>query len=138
MTEPTKRAAGSTTTGRSHNRKPSTSPTGTSRAGRRETPRRRYHEPSTVERFRTPIIALAVIAVVVAVGAFVFTSASSATYACSTVDTVQPPDRTFGVWPQTCDPRSRVRPVTRVWVKIRAPPSRAPSAKAYVKRDGSR
>ena len=91
MTEPTKRAAGSTTTGRSHNRKPSTSPTGTSRAGRRETPRRRYHEPSTVERFRTPIIALAVIAVVVAVGAFVFTSASSATYACSTVDTVQPP-----------------------------------------------
>ena len=92
MTEPTKRPAGSSsTTGRSSSRKSSTSPTGTSRAGRRETPRRRYDEPSTFERFRTPILAVAVIAVVIVVGAFVFTSASSAAYACSTVDTVQAP-----------------------------------------------
>ena len=34
-----------------------TSPTGTARAGRRETPRRRYDEPSFLERFRTPILA---------------------------------------------------------------------------------
>jgi hypothetical protein len=92
LTEPTKRPAGSSSTsGRSSSRKSSTSPTGTSRAGRRETPRRRYDEPSTLERFRTPIIAVAAVAVVVAVGAFVFTSASSAAYTCSTVDTVQAP-----------------------------------------------
>ncbi len=92
MSEPTKRPTGSSaTTGRSSSRKTSTSPTGTRRAGRRETPRRRYDEPSTFERFRTPIIAVAVIAVVVVVGAFVFTSASSASYACTSVDTVQTP-----------------------------------------------
>jgi hypothetical protein len=92
LTEPTKRPAGSSSTsGRSSSRKSSTSPTGTSRVGRRETPRRRYDEPSTLERFRTPLIAVAVIAAVVAVGAFVFTSASAASYTCSTVDTVQTP-----------------------------------------------
>ena len=92
MTEPTKRPAGSSSSsGRSSSRKSSTSPSGTSRAGRRETTRRRYDEPSTFERFRTPIIAVAVIAVLVVVGAFVFTSASSPAYACTTVDTVQEP-----------------------------------------------
>lgn len=67
----------------------STSPTGTSRAGRRETARR--HQPQTwVERFRTPLIALAVIVVVVGVSVFVFTSAAAPAYACSSIDTVQP------------------------------------------------
>ena len=91
MTEPTKRPTGSATTGRQSSRTPSTSPTGTRRSGRRETARRRYDEPSTFERFRTPIIAVAVVAVVVAVSAFVFTSASQPAYACTTIDTVQPP-----------------------------------------------
>jgi len=90
LTEPTKPPA-SRTSGRSARRKASTSPTGSSRAGRRETPRRRYDEPSTFERFRTPIIAAAVIAVVVAVSAFVFTAASAPTYACTTIGTVQQP-----------------------------------------------
>jgi hypothetical protein len=90
LTEPTK-PTGRSTSGRASRRKSSTSPTGTSRAGRRETPRRRYDQPSTLERFRTPIIAVAVVAAVVAVAAFVFTSASSPAYACTAIDTVQPP-----------------------------------------------
>jgi len=69
--------------------RPSTSPVGTPRVGRRETARLR-RERSPLERFRTPLIALAVIVVVVGVTAFVFTSAATPTYACSTTDTVQP------------------------------------------------
>jgi hypothetical protein len=89
LTEPRKRPP-SATTGRTSNRKASTGPTGTPRAGRRETPRRRYEQQSTTQRFRTPIIVIAVVAVVLGVSAFVFTSAASPTYACSSVDTVKP------------------------------------------------
>jgi hypothetical protein len=42
------------------------------------------YQPSFAERFRTPIIIIAVIAVVAVVGGFVFTSASAKAYACST------------------------------------------------------
>jgi Protein of unknown function (DUF3105) len=68
----------------------STSPTGTTRSGRRDV-RRRHQEPtSPLQRFRTPILALVVIAVVVGVSAFVFVSAAAPAYACTTIDTVQP------------------------------------------------
>jgi hypothetical protein len=90
LTEPTKRPAASATTGKSSSRRTSTSPTGTRRAGRRETARRRYDEPTTLERFRTPIIVVVAAVAVIAVSAFVFTSASAPAYACTTVDTVQP------------------------------------------------
>jgi Protein of unknown function (DUF3105) len=70
-------------------RRPSTSPTGTRRSGRRETTRRHYEQQSALQRYRTPIIAIGVIVVAVLVGAFVFTSAASPTYACTTIDTVQ-------------------------------------------------
>lgn len=90
MTESSKRPAGSATTGKSSSRKTSTSPTGTRRSGRRETPRRRYDEPSTLERFRTPIIVVVAAVAVIAVSAFVFTSASQPAYACTSIDTVQP------------------------------------------------
>jgi hypothetical protein len=69
---------------------PSTSPTGTTRAGRRETARRRHEPQSWVDRYRTPILALAVIVVVVGVSVYVFTSAAAPAYACSSIDTVQP------------------------------------------------
>jgi hypothetical protein len=90
LTESTKRPGGGATTGKSSNRKPSTSPTGTRRSGRRETPRRRYDEPSTLERFRTPLIVIVAAIAVIAVSAFVFASASQPAYACTTIDTVQP------------------------------------------------
>ena len=80
---PTRQAAG----GR---RGTATSPAGTPRVGRRETARRRYDQPSTLQRLRTPLLALAVVAVIVGVSLFVFTSAAAPTYACTTVDTVQP------------------------------------------------
>lgn len=70
--------------------RPSTSPTGTPRSGRRQTARQRHDQQSPLDRFRTPLIALAVVAVVVGVSVFVFASATAATYACSTTDTVQP------------------------------------------------
>jgi hypothetical protein len=67
----------------------STGPTGTTRAGRRETARRRQPQ-SWTERLRTPLIALAVIVVVVGVSVYVFTSAAAPAYACSSIDSVQP------------------------------------------------
>lgn len=45
---------------------------------------------STLERLRTPLLALAVIVVVVGVLAFAFMSAAAPTYACGSIDTVQP------------------------------------------------
>lgn len=66
-------------------------PSGSPRAGRRETVRRRHDEPTLLERFRTPLLALVVAAVVVGVGLFVFTSAAAPSYACTTVDSVQSP-----------------------------------------------
>ena len=56
-------------------------PTG-SRAGRRERSRP-LAERSFVERYRTPIIVVAVVAVVAVLGAFAFTSSSAAAFTCS-------------------------------------------------------
>ncbi|HEY3335627.1 MAG TPA: DUF3105 domain-containing protein [Candidatus Limnocylindrales bacterium] len=90
MTDSTKRPVGGASAGRTSGRKPSTGPAGSPRAGRRSSQRRRYEEQTTLQRFRTPIIAAAVIAVVVGVSAFVFTSAAAPTFACTTIDTVKP------------------------------------------------
>ena len=90
MTDSTKRPAGGAPAGKTSSRKPSSSPTGTPRAGRRASQRRRHEEQSALQRFRTPIIAFAVVAVVVGVSAFVFASAAAPTYACTTIDTVKP------------------------------------------------
>lgn len=59
------------------------SPSGTSRAGRRERSRP-IDDRSFLERYRTAIVGVAVVAAVVLVGGFVFVSATSPTYACST------------------------------------------------------
>ena len=67
-------------------RPPSHSPTGTARAGRRAHPRHRAGaERSFIERYRTAIIAVVVVAAVALVGGFVFVSASSAAYTCTTI-----------------------------------------------------
>jgi hypothetical protein len=68
----------------------STSPTGSRRAGRRETTHRRPPEKTTLQRLRTPVLALVVIGALVAIGAFAFTSASAPAYACTTIDTPRP------------------------------------------------
>ena len=68
---------------------PNTSPTGTTRQGRRETSRRRPPEQTTLQRFRTPILAVVAIVAVVGVGFAVFNTAAQPAYACSTIDTPQ-------------------------------------------------
>ncbi len=72
-------------------RRPSTSPTGTARAGRRDRSRRRYEEKSFLERFRTPILAIVAVVVLVGVGVVVFSSAASPAFACTTIDTPREP-----------------------------------------------
>lgn len=67
-----------------------TSPTGTSRAGRRATARPQRGSEPAIQRLRTPILVIVVIAAVVGVGMFVVTSATSPAYACTVIDTVQP------------------------------------------------
>ena len=69
----------------------SRSPSGSARAGRRDAQRRRHDEPSALQRLRTPLLALGVIAVIVGVSAFVLTSAASPTFACTSIDSVQAP-----------------------------------------------
>ena len=66
----------------------SASPTGTSRAGRRETAVRRPQQKSALQRLRTPVLALVAIAALVGIGLFALTSATAPAYACTTVDTV--------------------------------------------------
>lgn len=44
-----------------------------------------------LERLRTPILALVVVAAVVGIGLFAFNSAASPAYACTSIDTVQAP-----------------------------------------------
>jgi hypothetical protein len=78
--KPSRKGGGQPTT-------PGTSPAGPVRAGRRETSRRRPPEQTTLQRFRTPILVIVVIAAVVGVGLAVFSSAAQPAYACSTVDT---------------------------------------------------
>ena len=72
-------------------RRDAASPTGTTRAGRRDADRRRPDEVSALERLRTPILALVVIVAVVGISLFVFTTATAPAYECSSVDTVQAP-----------------------------------------------
>jgi hypothetical protein len=69
----------------------STGPSGSTRAGRRGTDRPRHDEVSTLERLRTPVLAIVVVAAVVGISLFVFTSATAPAYACTSIDTVQPP-----------------------------------------------
>ncbi len=66
----------------------STSPTGTERAGRRETAVRRPPEKSPLQRLRTPVLALIAVAALVGIGLYALTSATAPAYACTTVDTV--------------------------------------------------
>ncbi len=68
----------------------STGATGTPRAGRRETPRPDETRPSALVRLRTPILALAVIAIVGGVGLYAFTSAAAPAYACTSIDAALP------------------------------------------------
>lgn len=70
--------------------RPSTSPSGTSRAGRRETARPGRAELTPLARLRVPLITLAVVFVVAGASLFALSSATSPAYACSTVDTVKP------------------------------------------------
>ena len=64
----------------------SLSPVGTPRVGRRAKARHRPgHEPSRLERYRTVLVAVAVVAAVALIGGFVFVSASRAAYTCTTV-----------------------------------------------------
>ena len=65
----------------------SSSPTGTNRAGRRDVARRRAPEQTTLQRLRTPILAIVVIVAVVGVGLAVVSSAAAPAYACTTIDT---------------------------------------------------
>lgn len=60
----------------------SSSPSGTARAGRRERARAAY-QPTFVERYRTLIVAVAALAGVILISAFVFVSAASPAYACT-------------------------------------------------------
>ena len=55
----------------------STSPTGSERAGRRESAVRRPPEKTALQRFRTPILALVAIAALVGIGMFTLTSATA-------------------------------------------------------------
>ena len=72
-------------------RRSSSSPSGAQRAGRRDADRTRPVRPvSAFERFRTPILVIVVVALVTGVGLFVFQSAASPAYACSSIDTVKP------------------------------------------------
>ena len=67
-------------------RPPSHSPTGTTRAGRRAHPRHRAGaERSFIERYRTAIVAVVVVAAVALVGGFVFVSASASAFTCTTI-----------------------------------------------------
>ena len=69
-------------TGRPPSATSSSSPSGTARAGRRERARAAY-QPSFVERYRTLIVAVAALAGVILISAFVFVSAASPAYACT-------------------------------------------------------
>jgi hypothetical protein len=71
--------------------RPSTSPTGTPRAGRRATSRYRQPEPTLMQKLRTPALVLIVIAAVGLIALFAVTAATSSAYACSTIDKPLPP-----------------------------------------------
>jgi hypothetical protein len=73
----------------SRRRSRSTSPTGTTRAGRRDTERRRPPQRTGLQRVRTPLLAIVAVVALVAVGFYVFQSAAAPAYACTTIDTVR-------------------------------------------------
>ncbi len=73
---------------------PSTSPTGTARAGRRERTRAYGAKPSFLERNRNLLIGIAVIAIVALAGIGMFAAASQPVFACSNIwepDPTSPP-----------------------------------------------
>jgi hypothetical protein len=47
-------------------------------------------QPTALERFRTPVLALVVVVVIAGVSLFVLSSAAAPAYACGSIDTVQP------------------------------------------------
>lgn len=61
----------------------SRSPSGSSRAGRRAQRRVTSVEKPFLQRYQTPIVVLAVVALVVGIGAFVFVQAGASAYACT-------------------------------------------------------
>lgn len=79
-------------TGLTNGRPPSSgrSPSAARRHGRREHQRAAVHQPTFLERHRNLIVIVAALAGVALLSAFVFTSASQAAYACSTVWTPTP------------------------------------------------
>ncbi len=83
--------AGAAPTQGGSSRHQSTSPTGTRRKGRRETSRPLQPQKTTLQRLRTPVLAIVVIAVVLGVSAYALSSAAAPAYACTTIDTVQTP-----------------------------------------------
>jgi hypothetical protein len=80
-TQPASGAAAATTTSTP---RPSTSPTGTARVGRRERSRP-VRKVSFFERYRTVLVGAAVVAVVGLVGVGLFSAATTPTFACSTI-----------------------------------------------------
>lgn len=79
------------TTPNSSERPPSYSATGTVRAGRRSQTRHRPGlERSFLDRYRTLIVGVVVVAAVALIGGFVFVSASAAAYTCTTIWSPEP------------------------------------------------
>ncbi len=64
---------------------------GTPRSGRRETDRPHPYKRTTMERLRTPLLALLVILLAGGGLVFVFVSAAAPAYACTSIDTVASP-----------------------------------------------
>jgi hypothetical protein len=82
-TAPGATGTGAGTGGSTHGtRRPSYGPSGTPRAGRRERARP-YQQPSFFERYRTPIISVAAIAVVAVAIGWVFLGSTAATWTCT-------------------------------------------------------
>jgi hypothetical protein len=69
-------------------------PSGTTRAGRRETERHRPPQPATptlIDQLRKPLLVSFLVFVLMAVGVLVYTQGASPAYGCTTIDTVQSP-----------------------------------------------
>jgi len=69
----------------SQSSRPSKSPSGNARAGRRAQSRTIVAEKPFLQRYQTPIVLLAVVALVVGVIAFVFVQANARVYACTNI-----------------------------------------------------
>ncbi len=69
-------------------------PSGTTRAGRRETQRHRPPQPATptlIDRLRKPLLVVFVVVVISAVGLVVATQTAAPAYSCTAIDSVQSP-----------------------------------------------